>query len=82
MFSPQDHRVEHQPSLTYDVCVHCASSVYLDGVVEGLEDADALGAQLQVHQPLHAQEDAVVLQRLLTRQHDDAGHRLLHTQQL
>lgn len=53
---------------------------HLDRVVESLEDADALGAQLQVHQPFHGQKDAVVLQRLLTDQHDDTSHRLLHTQ--
>lgn len=56
-----------------------AAHLYLDRVVEGLEDANTLGAQLQVHQPLHTQEDAMVLQRLLGHQRNDAGHRLLHT---
>lgn len=46
----------------------------LDRVVESLEDADALGAQLQGHHSLHAQQDAVMLQRLFTYQQDDAGH--------
>lgn len=55
--------------------------VHLDRVVEGLEDADALGAELQVHQALHAQEDAMVLQRLFTHQHDDTSHGLLQTKQ-
>lgn len=56
--------------------------LYLDRVVEGLEDANTLGAQLQVHQALHAQEDAVMLQRVLRHQHNDAGHCLLHTASL
>lgn len=55
--------------------------VHLDRVVEGLEDADALGAELQVYQALHAQEDSMVLQRLLTHQHDDTSHGLLQTKQ-
>lgn len=46
----------------------------LDRVVESLEDANALGAQLQVHQALHAQRDAVMLQRLFTHQQDDTCH--------
>ena len=55
--------------------------VHLDRVVESLEDADALGTQLQVHQPLHVQRDAMVLQRLFTHQQDDTGHHFLHTEQ-
>lgn len=55
------------------------SASYLDRIVEGLKDADTLGAQLQVHQALHAQEDAVMLQRLLRHEHNDTGHCLLHT---
>lgn len=55
------------------------SALHLYRVVKGLEDADTLGAQLQVHQALHAQEDAVMLQCLLRHQYDDTGHCLLHT---
>lgn len=58
-----------------------ATDFHLDRVVEGLEDADALGAQLQVDQPLHVEGDAVVLHGLLTHQQDDAGHRFLPTHQ-
>lgn len=53
-------------------------SAHLDRVVEGLKDAHALGAQLQVDDALHGQRDAVVLHGLLTRQHDDSSHRFLH----
>lgn len=63
----------------FSIAVHV---LYLDRVVEGLEDANTLGAQLQVHQALHAQEDAVMLQRVLRRQHNDACHCLLHTASL
>lgn len=55
------------------ICFH------LDGVVESFKDADTLGAELQVDQALHAQRDAMMVQRLPTHQHDDAWHHFLHT---
>jgi len=52
-------------------------SPHLDGVVEGLKHAHALGAELQVHHPLHGERDALVLHGLLARQHHDTCKHLL-----
>lgn len=46
-----------------------AKQPYLHGIIEGLEDAHALGAELQVHGPLHRQKEALVLDWVLAR-HD------------
>lgn len=48
--------------------------LYLDRVVESFKNTNALGAQLQVHQPFHAQKDAMMLHSFLTHHHNDPRH--------
>ena len=50
---------------------------HLDRVVEGLEDAHALRAELEVYHALHGERDALVLDRLFAGQHYHTGKDLL-----